>query len=286
MLLNTSSGDDNQLVIDKLDAFCFRNFPDAKVRVAKLAGGGGGGADVAVRISGNDPDELFRISEAIKLKMNEIPGAQNISDDWGPKIKKFIVNIDPAKAQRAGLSNQDIALSLQTTLTGFNTGSFREGEENIPIMLRNERSQEVDIQELENMNIYAQNSGRNVPLVQVATIEPAWQFAKIKRRDLYRTMTVECDAKAGFTASNITQVLEPWLKETSANWERGFSYELGGESESSSDAMGAVMDKLPISGFIIVLLLVMQFNSFRKTFIVLGSIPLGVIGVVLGLLVF
>ena len=286
MLLNTRSGDDNQWVIDRLDAFCFRSFPDAEIRVSRLEGGGGGGADVAVRVTGPDPNELFGLADRIKQKLNEISTAQNIGDDWGPKIKKVVVDIDQSRTQNAGLTNQDIALSLQTALTGFNTGAFREGDQSIPIVLRNESSQDVDVRQLESINIYAQGSGKNVPLGQVAQIVPQWQLAKIKRRDLYRTLTVTCDAKSGFTAQDITAVLIPWLEEDSKSWQQGYRYELGGESEQSGEAMGAVVAKLPLSGFIILALLIVQFNSFRKTFIVLSTIPLGLIGVIAGLLVF
>ena len=286
MLLNTSSGEDNQWVIDRLNAFCFATFPDAEIRVSKLAGGGGGGGDVEVRLSGADPDELFDISQRVKQKLNELASVQNIGDDWGPKIKKFVIDIDPSKAQRAGVTNQDIALSLQTTLSGFNTGAFREGDQSIPIVLRSEHSQGMDVRELESVNIYAQGSGHNVPLGQVAQILPQWQFAKIKRRDLYRTLTVTCDARGGFTAQNITDALVPWLEKDSRSWKQGYQYELGGEAEQSDEAMGAVVEQLPLSGFIILALLIVQFNSFRKTFIVLSTIPLGLIGVIAGLLIF
>lgn len=286
LLINTSSGDDNQWVIDHLDAFCFRSFPDAEVRVSTLAGGGGGGTDVAVRITGPDPSELFGLAERVKQKLNELPSTQNIGDDWGPKIKKVAVDIDQSKTQNAGLTNQDIALSLQIGLAGFNTGAFREGDQSIPIILRNESSQNVDVRQLESINIYAQGSGQNVPLGQVAQIVPQWQFAKIKRRGLYRTLTVTCDAKSGFTAQDVTNALVPWLQEDSKSWKQGYRYALGGESEQSGEALGAVIAKLPLSGFIILMLLVVQFNSFRKTFIVLSTIPLGLIGVVAGLLIF
>ncbi len=285
ILLNTSSGDDNQWIIDRLNGFCFRSFPDADVQVSKLAGGGGG-RDVAVRITGPEPNELFGLAERIKRKLNEISSAQNIGDDWGPKIKKVVVDIDQSRTRNAGLTNQDIALSLQTALTGFNTGAFRDGDRSLPIVLRNESSQDVDVRQLESINIYAQGSGENVPLGQVARIVPQWQLAKIKRRDLYRTLTVTCDAKSGFTAQDITDVLIPWIDEDRKSWKQGYSYELGGESEQSSEAMSAVVAKLPLSGFIILALLIIQFNSFRKTFIVLSTIPLGLIGVIAGLLIF
>ncbi|MEO1656064.1 MAG: efflux RND transporter permease subunit, partial [Bacteroidota bacterium] len=115
MLLNTNDQINNQNVIDVLDDFCFENLPDAEVTVSRLGSGGGGGPDVEVRVFGDSPTELFRIAEKVKQEMVKIPYAKNVKDDWGPKIKKFIVNIDQDKANRAGLTNQDIAISLQTS---------------------------------------------------------------------------------------------------------------------------------------------------------------------------
>ncbi|MCG8332534.1 MAG: efflux RND transporter permease subunit [Chitinophagales bacterium] len=286
LLLNTSSFEDNNMVMEVLEEYCFENFPDAKIDIAPLSGGGGGGADVEVRLSGNSPEMLFQLSEQIKQQMNSLPMTRNINDDWGPKIKKFVIDIDQDKANRAGLTNQDIATSLRTALSGFNAGDFRDGEDNIPIIMRSQGSQAVSANELESLPIFAQNSGQNVPLAQVAAIETDWQYAKIKRRNLYRTMIISCDAKSGYTATDVTNALVPLLEEASKEWPAGAFYSLGGESEQSSEAMGAVMAKLPLAGFIILLLLVSQFNSFRKTSIVLSTIPLGIIGVILGLLLF
>ena len=286
LLLNTSSDPVNDIIIADMEKFCLQNLPDADVRIGKLATGGGGGADVEVRISGNSPEELFRIGEAVKFRLNEIRGVKNIKDDWGPKIKKFVIDIDQDKAQRAGLNNQDIAISMQTALTGFDSGDFRDGEDNIPIIMRNESSEEIQARQLESINIFAQSTGANVPLVQVAQIVPDWQYAKILRRNLFRSYTVSCDTEPGYTAADVTNELVPWLRTESENWKSGYKYELGGESESSNEAMGAVADKLPLAGFIILLLLITQFNSFRKTFIVLATIPLGLIGVILGLILF
>ncbi|MGK0365997.1 MAG: multidrug efflux pump subunit AcrB [Saprospiraceae bacterium] len=286
LLLNTSSFEDNNYVTQKLDKFCLENFPNAETRIGALAGGGGGGSDVEVKVIGASPQELYRISERIKQKMNSLVSAKNIKDNWGAKIKKLIVNIDRNKGNRAGLSNQDIALSLQTALNGSNAGSFRDGDDNIPIVMRNRGSQQMDVHSLNGVNIIAQSTGQNVPLIQVAEIEPDWQYPKILRRNLHRSMVTTCDAVDGFTATDLTDEITPWLEEEAKDWGAGYSYSLGGESEQSSKAMGAVIAKLPLAGFIIVLLLVLQFNSFRKTTIVLATIPLGIIGVILGLILF
>lgn len=283
ILFNTSSGDDNQLVIDSLEKFCFYNIPDAEITVKKLGSGGGASTPVQIRLMGDDITELYTMVNATKEKLRKIAGTKNIDDDWGPKIKKFVVQINQGKLSQSGLTNQDIASSLNTYLSGQNIGDYREDDNTIPITMQAKGNQQVVFSNLESLSIFAQNSGKNIPLAQVATIVPEWQYAKILRRDLKRTITVNCQLEEGFTASDVTNELSPWLKEKSEKLKAGYTYELGGESESSGDAMGAVSEKLPIALLIIILLLIIQFNSTRKTTIVLLTIPLGLIGIVAGL---
>ena len=216
MLLNTSSFDDNNLVIEALDRYCLDNFPNAKTTIGPLAAGAGSNADVEIRITGKSPKELYRLSDLIKLKMSQTAGVKNISDDWGAKIKKLVIDIDNDKSNRAGLNNQDIAMSLQTTLDGSNAGSFRDGDDNIPIIMRDQKSQAMDVHQLEGVNIIGQSTGgQSVPLIQVADIETDWQYPKILRRNLSRSMIVSCDAIDGYTASDLTKEILPWLEEES-----------------------------------------------------------------------
>ena len=180
------------------------------------------------------------------------------------------------------MTSQDIAVSLQTGLIGLETGEFREGDKVIPIVMRNNQMEDRRIQDLESMHVYSQQSGVNVPLKQVADLNIKWQAAKILRRDLTRTISVMCGLKSGYTAAEITDQLAPWLEEHA--WPSNYTYELGGEAEESAKNIGAIMNYLPLSFFIIVLLLIGQFNSIRKPLIILLTIPLGLIGVILGLL--
>ena len=284
ILINTSSPDINQSVIDSLDAFCMNNFPDLKAVVSRLKSGGASSDPVSVRITGKNPEHFYPIVDSIKGKLREIPGTKTIADDWGMPVKKFIIKIDPIKTQLAGITNQDVAVSLQTILTGASIGDYREGDKVISIMMINADWKTLDIEQIESLNITAQESGKNVPLRQVADIDLVWEPAKILRRDLYRTITVSSDLVSGYTARDVTDKLVPWLKEQQKDWPRGYSFEPGGELEDSGKAMGAVTEKLPLSFFIIVLLLIGQFNSLRKPAMVLLTIPLGLIGVVGGLL--
>ncbi len=246
--------------------------------------GNGHTASIAIRISGKEPEKLYRIVDSVKARLRDIQGTKNISDNWGMWSKKLVVDIDQTRAQLAGVTHFDIAISLRTVLSGVTTSQFREGDKVIPIVMRNAQENKMDISALESLNIFAQNSGKNVPLKQVADVRVAWQASKIIRRDLFRTMTVEADLVAGFTVNQVLDELQPWLNEEAATWGSGYKYQLGGESEDSAEAMNAVIVNLPVAFFVIVLLLVGQFNSIKKPLIVLLTIPLGFIGVVYGLL--
>ncbi|MEN8264418.1 MAG: efflux RND transporter permease subunit [Nitrospirota bacterium] len=285
ILMNTTSDNINDYVIEQLDNYIFNNYPDVTRQVSRLLQGGGSADPVAIRISGEDPNRLYEIVDRVKAKLAEIHGTKNISDDWGMRTKKIVVNIHPTKARLAGISNQDIAVSLQTVLSGAKTGEYREGDKLIPIIMRSDSAEGLDIDDLETLNIYAQQTGVNVPLKQVADLNVVWQASKIKRRDLYKTITVTSDVQTGYTANNVTKQLAPWLKEYKTEWAPGYKYEFGGDAEGSSRAMGAVIKKLPLSLFIILLLLIGQFNSLRKPAIILLTIPLGLIGVIIGLLI-
>ena len=284
ILLNTSSGKINQKVIDNLYSFCFENYPEMMATVSRLGTGGGSAIPIAIRISGKDPEVLFELAGEVKQKLRGISGTKNVDDNWGMRNKKLIVDIDQAKAILAGVSSQDIAVSLQTVLAGSYIGQFREGDKVIPIIMRNQQTQAQDIDKLESLNIYAQYSGRNVPLKQVADARIIWEASKILRRDLYRTITVTSEVEDEYTAFEIMQQLLPEMDSDLKSWPLGYQYFAGGEAEESADAMNAVTEKLPISLFIILLLLIGQFNSLRKSAIVLLTIPLGLIGVVAGLL--
>ena len=285
MLINTSDFSYNNEVVTKLDTYCFDNFPNADIKVG-LLGSGGGGTPIEIKISGEDPGVLARLSEQTKQKLTTISGTKNIKDDWGPKTKKFVVNIDQNKAQTAGVTSADIATSLQTVLDGFKTGEYRENDKSIPIVMRSNTDQQQTLGSIETLNIYAQNTGKSVPLLQVASIEPQWQYSKIKRLDIDRTINVTSELNATGNASSIMKEITPYLEEVSKEWPEGYTYKFGGDAENTAENMGAVIGYLPLSGFIIILLLIIMFNSVRKTIMVAATIPLGIIGVVIGLLIF
>lgn len=285
MLINTTSDYANDIVIQKLRKFADKNIFDAEIKIDRLVGSGGAEAPIEIRITGDEPDELFMIADNIKKRLFETKGAINITDDWGSRIKKIYVNIDDNKLARSGLTHQDVALSLLTSLNGFEVGEFRDEDKSIPITMKRAVSEDLSYSDIENLNVYSQSKGTSTPLSQVAEIEIPWQYSKILRRDLKRSLTIQANVAEGYLASEIMdEAIRPMMNEEEKKWKSGYTYEYGGDAEGSNDAMGAIMLNLPLSFFIIILLLVIQFNSVRKSGIILISIPLGLIGATGGLL--
>jgi multidrug efflux pump subunit AcrB len=270
LVVNASSREYIDTAVAELRLFC-RRFPGLKAKVEPLPLGPPAGDPIEVRVSGRDNDTIFAIVDQVKRRLQEVSGPRNISDDWGARSKKLLVKINGARAQRAGVTNQDVALSLQTVLSGITTTEYRE-EDKI-------------LQKLDSLNVFSQATGRSLPLQQVADLEVAWQPANVRRRDRLRTVTVAADLEPGFTAIGVNGELVPLLDQDSAEWPLGYSYEIGGEDEASQEANASIAEQLPIAGLLIIMLLVGQFNSIRRPLIILITIPLGMIGVVVGLLV-
>ena len=285
LLLNTTSREVIEELIPRLETFTGENFPDLKATIRPLDVGPPAWPPIQVRISGREQDRLFRIVDDVKAKLRETPGAHLIDDDWGARSKKLMVKVNQPRARRAGVTSQDVAISLQAFLSGLEATDFREDDKLIPVTLRSVAAERQDVDKLESLNVYAQSTGRSVPLKQVADIEVGWQPSKIKRYDRLKTVTVEAALRPGVTAVEVNARLRPWLDEQAETWGLGYSWEFGGEAESSGESNDSINAKLPIAALIIVLLLVAQFNSIRRPTIVLLTIPLSVIGVVFGLIV-
>jgi multidrug efflux pump len=276
----------NPDIIPRIDSYVKENFPDVDPVIRKLELGAPAWPPIAIRISGRDTATLFDIVDSVKEKLRTVPGAMQITDSWGARSKKILLNIDESRSRLSGITHEDIAISLQTYLTGLETTEYREKDKLIPIVLRSSSSYRDGDHEgaIRSLNVYSQSTGKSVPLSQVAEPVLVWQPGKVERRNRLRTVTLEALLMPGYTVNDVLNGVEPWLADYSSDWPFGYKWEFGGAVETSGKANQAIADKLPIAALIIVLLLVAQFNSFRRPFIILMTIPLALIGVTIGLL--
>jgi multidrug efflux pump subunit AcrB len=286
LLSSASSLEARDDAIARIRAFFWERHPEVLAEVHPRRLGPPVSHPIQIRISaGRAEDELFSIVDQVKTRLREIPSARNVGDNWGMRTKKILISVDQARARNAGATSKDVALSLQTLFTGLEVTSYREGEKIIPVMMRSNEEGRLDLDILASANIYVSSTGRTIALSQIASAKIVFEPSKILRRNSGRAVSVIADVAPGVLPSDVLAEIRPWLGEASEAWPLGAGYEIGGEDEASAKANASIGAKMPIGAGLIVLLLVMQFNSFRKPLIVLMTVPLGLIGVVIGLLI-
>ncbi len=283
MIVNAASYQVMPDVMKKIETFIRNHFPSMRATIRKTEYGPPVATPIAIRIEGSNQDKLFEIVDQVKAELREIGGVKNIRDNWGQEIKKLVIDINQPRALRAGITNEDIAVSLKTVLSGYETTQYREKDELIPVILRSFAAQHEDLDHFETLNVYSQNSQAVVPLKQVADAFIVWEPNKIMRRNRMKAVSIEADLETGANANEIITAISPWLSQNQKRWPPGYNYEFGGEAEASTKASSSIYKELPLAALLIILLLVIQFNSFRKPLIICLTIPLGFIGVIIGL---
>lgn len=282
-IVNTNSFEKLDEFMCKTRDFCKASFPDVNVVVSRVPLGPPYEAPVEIRVSGKHKDKVFEYVEKIKEKLKSIKGSSQVVDDWGIKTKRINVNIDSSKAHRAGVTNRDIAVSLQSAFSGFEISQYREGDKLVPIIYRTTENYRDDLGKIETLYVHSELTGACVPLKQVADISVQWEYPEIKRRDSYQTITVQSELKGKTTAKSLVEKITPWLKKESEKWPNGYFWEIGGSAEKSSSSNKSINEKLPIAGLVILILMMINFNSFQKVTIVFLNSPLALIGSFIGL---
>ncbi|SDL40046.1 Multidrug efflux pump subunit AcrB [Maridesulfovibrio ferrireducens] len=285
-IVNTRSIEDVDKLIARTRTELKSNYPDADFSLKKLMNGPPVGAPVQIRISGPDQKTLYALRDKVDALLEVTPGISRVWDDWGQWAKKMVVDVDQNKAREAGLSSFDVAMSLQSGMSGYQASTYREGDVNIPIVLRSEDSFRNRLDKLESINVYSYQDGRSVPLSQIATSELVWQPSDIRRRDQTRTMTVKADLYDGYFALQTLDAVRPKIEKMmkSSEWPMGYSVSYGGEFEKSQESQESINANMPLAMGLLVLVLIFQFNSFRRPLIILLTLPPMMCGITPGMI--
>ena len=290
ILYNTTNHNLIEDVSLDIDKFLNSNYPDIEAFSAILSAGNIAVKNIEYRLTGTDIEKLRVLTEEVKAKLETVDGTKAISDNWNQEVRQVVVDVDQDKVRKAGLTSEEVAVSLQSILSGVEATTFRNPDASpinslVPVTLRTTSKFRDDITALETTRVYSSRNGETVPLKQIANIKVEWAPGMIYTRDRMPTIEVSSAMKTGVMATDIDEIMIPWLDEKIEEYGPGFKWELGGENENAFDNQESLASKLPIAALLIVLLLVAQFNSIKKPIAILSSIPLGIIGVAVGLLI-
>ncbi|MHC4437157.1 MAG: efflux RND transporter permease subunit [Planctomycetota bacterium] len=271
-----------QTLMERIQKHLTEKYPDAQVFCRRFMLGPGDANKIQVRLRGADPDVLRELSDQVEKIMQDQPDAVDINTDWRQRVPLLRPIISETAARNAGLTRQQIALTLQTVTKGITVGQYREGDELIPIVFRSPESERDDVRELDNVQIYNPIARGFIPIRQVVTeIKTVSENQIIRRRNRLPTLTVRCDPKSG-PASLVFEKLKP--KIDAVPIPQGYSLEWGGEYENSAEAQQGLSAKLPTIFLFMVLVVIILFNSIKKPLIIFLTVPLAIIGVTVGLL--
>lgn len=281
-LISTRSLNEIDTVMGRVNGFLDDHIPAARADAKRLWFGSTEPGIVQIRLLGPDGNLLSRRAQQIIKAFHAVPGTIGIKQDWENKVLKLIVDVDQTRARRAGVSSKDVAASLDSLYSGVTISNYREGDKIIPIVLRGESSLHFSLSSLQRVQIYAPATNNFINLEQVATIRSEWRFSRIMRRNQRRTLTVEA-RNPSLPSPDLFAAIKPTLD--ALDLPAGYHWEVGGEIEDQTEANETLFGPLPIALGGIIILLVGQFNSFRKCGVVLAIIPLILIGGTLGLVV-
>lgn len=284
MVINLNDAKQVDALMHKLHNGFISEFPDVFARVEKMFLGPSDSKSIEIQVKGPDKDIIYAKAEEIMQVLRKVPNTIDIRQDWENLIVKMQVQVDQHRARRAGVSSEDIATQLQTYFSGYAVTDFRENDDIIPVMIRAVDNERFNLDRLRTVNIYSSKLDAAVPLFQVANFVPVYQYAQIQREDLFRTVSVQA-RNLEMSGEDLKSVIDADIQALAADLPLNHHIEYDGVVVESGEAAAALTANIPMAMAAVLLLLVAQFNSFRRMSIIVLTIPLSLIGTVMGLLV-
>lgn len=271
---------DIDTVIARARAYLLAHYPDVRAEPKRFSLGATEAGVAIYRVVGPDEAVLRQSAAAIGKLLRQLPGTEDVQDDWQARVPRYTVAVDQLKARRAQVSTADVAQALQLRYSGVAVSQVRDDGQQVPIVLRGDAAERGQAGSPLDTMVYPASNAAPLPLGAIATVLRDSEPSKIVRRNLTRAISVS-GHNPGLTAAEIVQRLAPDI--AALPLPPGYRIELGGELEDTAAANDALMEFMPHALVAILLLFIWQFDSFRKLVIIVGSIPFVLIGAALAL---
>ena len=265
----------------KLRDYLAENIPEVKTNISVIQTGPPAPYPIMLLVSGYDKDKVRDIASQVADRVAQDPNNTDINMDWNEKSKVLHLEFDQAKLRALGLSPQAVAQTVYTEVSGASAAQLYSGDRTIDIQLRLADTDRQDLSQIRNLPVYS--AGGYVPLEQLAKISYEAEDSLIKRKNMQPTITVQANIKEG-TANDATQNAYDAVKDIRDELPFGYKITVGGSLEDSEDSMKYLLIPIPAMIFIIMTLLMFQLRNGKDMILTLLTAPLGLIGVVAGML--
>lgn len=286
------NGESTTDILDKIRAEV-KGIPGVQIAVDQEQSGPPTAKAISIEINGDKFEDLITASVRMKdfLDAAQIPGVEELKSDLQLNKPEVKIVIDRERANREGISMGQIGSEIRKAVFGLdNPSKYRDGADEYPIQVRYKKDQRNDIEALRNLIITYRdmNMGgmiRQVPLAAFADVQYTSTYAGIKRKNQKRVVTLESNVLTGFNPNEVVSKIQAKAAQFT-DLPSGVTVNLAGEQEEQKETAAFLGSALMISLALIVLILIMQFNSIGRTVIILSEIIFSVIGVLLGLAIF
>lgn len=273
--------DNRDALTAKLRDYLAENIPEVKTNISVIQTGPPAPYPIMLLVSGYDKDKVRDIASQVADRVAQDPNNTDINMDWNEKSKVLHLEFDQAKLRALGLSPQAVAQTVYTEVSGASVAQLYSGDRTIDIQLRLADTDRQDLSQIKNLPVYS--AGGYVPLEQLAKISYEAEDSLIKRKNMQPTITVQANIKEG-TANDATQKAYDAVKDIRDELPFGYKITVGGSLEDSEDSMKYLLIPIPAMIFIIMTLLMFQLRNGKDMILTLLTAPLGLIGVVAGML--
>lgn len=275
--------------LDQIRA-AMKGIPGSEISVDQESGGPPTDPPINIEIASEDFDAMIKGATALKnyLDSIQVPGVEELKMDVDLKNPEITLTVDRQRALIEGVSTAQIGMEIRTALFGREVSKVKEGKEEYKIQLRNNEIQRKSLTDLLNMRISfrdmaAGGAVKNIPISALVKVEPTSTLGSVKRKNQKRLITLRSNVLTteGFNATAVNQVLAKHIADFKGLPD-GVTIKQTGEGEQQAETGAFLFSALLIALALILLILVLQFNSVSKPVIILTEIIFSVIGVFLG----
>ncbi|WP_394241036.1 efflux RND transporter permease subunit [Vibrio astriarenae] len=270
-----------------LESYLNNKYPQAQFRFKMLENGPTPAAKIEARIYGEDPNTLRYLAAQVEEIMRDEPSITNVRHDWRNQVSVIRPQFNLAQAREVGISKQDLDNALLMNFSGMSVGTYRENSQLMPIVARAPKQERQDADSLWKLQVWSPEHNNFVPATQVINdFTTEWENPLIMRRDRKRVISILADPGifSGETSDSALQKIRNQIE--ALNYPEGYALEWGGEYETSRDAEAGIFKSLPLGFLAMFLITVVLFNSLRKPLVIWFNVPLAMIGITSGLLLF
>ncbi len=262
-----------------------RTFVGAKFFVEKEENGPPVGKPINIEVSGDDFQELMGVAEDLKNTIDNSPieGIENLEMDINMNKPEMELFVNRDKVRRMGLSTQMVAGAIRTALYGSKVDTYKEGEDEFNIMVRLDDRFRNNVSSLMNFKMMLEKDGvkHHIPISAVADFSYSTSYENIKRKNNTRVITLSSNVLEGYNANRINGGIRQLLEDYEIP--AGYRWQMTGEQEDQKETSDFLLKALLIAIALISMILITQFNSAAKPFIILVTVVLSTIGVFMGL---